>query len=106
MADVPGELVDVGFAYFDLPDRRRPGDLVDMQPFSFSLPDRRRPAELATGGTGGGAVIYYKLRARDSGLGPPPVYRVWVATDPTGSPPPPAPVGGWVDKTIVATWST
>lgn len=105
MANRKGTLIDLAGIYHDLPDRRRPGEkTMDVAVF-YDLPDRRRPGEAIVVGSVG-STVYYKMRARDSGLGPPPVYRVWVATDPTQDPPPPSPVGSWVDKTIVATWST
>jgi hypothetical protein len=107
MADREGYLCPTNTT--DLPsakaDKRQPGLIQEFStPQYFSLPDRRDAGYLAAS-SGGGAIVYYKLRARDDGAGPPPVYRVWVSTDSTSTPPAPSPIGAWVDKTIIAKWS-
>jgi hypothetical protein len=56
------------------------------------------------GGSGPGVTTYYQMRVKDSGTPPPAGYRGWVTTDPASDPPPPGPVGVWVDRVILATW--
>lgn len=56
------------------------------------------------GGGGPSITTYYQMRVKDSGTPPPAGYRGWVTTDPASDPPPPGPVGVWVDRVILATW--
>jgi hypothetical protein len=64
-------------------------------------------ATVISGGSGPGPVTvqHYKLRARDNGLGPPAAYTEWESTSYTSNPTA-TPVGAWVEKTILAHWTT
>lgn len=112
MADVAGALLTTPTPSAGLPDRGADGYIITTSPYTAGsgLPDKRRGAYATSLGAGGGgpgpSIQHYKLRARDNGLGPPAVYREWESTDYTSSPPAPPPVGVWVEKTILAHWTT
>jgi hypothetical protein len=109
MADVAGSLltspVPLGSAK---PDKRRGAYyLTTTLPLGAAKPDKRREGVSINIGTGGGTTVtnHYKLRARDNGLGPPAVYTEWESTDYLSNPTA-TPVGAWVEKTILAYWTT
>jgi hypothetical protein len=110
MADVAGSLLTSATPGSGKPDKRKAGYYsTTTLPLGSAKPDKRKLGTVLNLGSGGGGpatVHHYKLRARDNGAGPPAVYREWESTDYTSSPPPPAPIGAWVEKTILAHWTT
>lgn len=108
MADVAGSLLTASTPGSGKPDKRKAGYYsTTTLPLSSGKPDKRKLGTVINLGSGGGTTVthHYKLRARDNGLGPPAVYTEWESTDYTSSPPGP-PVGAWVEKTILAHWTT
>jgi hypothetical protein len=104
MANLPGGLLTSSDVAFSLTDARGGGFLV-RQPVMFGMTDHRGSGTLVTFGGGVSITYWYKLRVRDDGAGPPAVYRTWASTDEGSAPPGAAPVGTWVDRTILDRWA-
>jgi hypothetical protein len=102
MADRDGNLVPTP-AFCAANPNKRWDVLVQDTPIYYDQSDKRRPGP---GISFPPTVVYYLLRARDNGAGPPAVYQTWTSTDPNDTPPnPPAPIGAWVETTIIKKWT-
>jgi hypothetical protein len=106
MADREGGLVASATAVCsDKTDQRRAGYLLDdsFSPF-WGLVDHRRPGADVSFPSASVTTTYYRLRARDDGQPSPPLYYSWISTDPNSTPTP-APIGAWVEITIIEKWT-
>lgn len=104
MADLAGGLIPEGVVASGTQDKRTSG-LDAVGGSFFSTPDKHYTGGYNSFTQGGTTVWWYNLRVRDSGLGPPAVYRYWTSTDPDSAVPGASPIGSWVERTILDSWT-